>query len=367
MKRARLRPYWVTLHRWVGLVFGGLLLLAAVTGSLLLLARPLDEALHRDLFRVSGTVPSPLAPIVANLRREFGPEAAFSLRLPQQPGETLQASVRGNWNGTVYLNPFTNQALGKRASDSGFVNVLFELHSTLFAAETGRAILALAAFAYLVMWLTGLILWWPVRWGDAFVVRARSRLKVVVFDTHRVAGVTLGLLVLLSVSTGAYLAWRPLAGWVNYFAGQSLAQVPAPRKMSSDATLSLTADDVIQRARLEWPDGVVSQVLIPPSDQAVVRVRVRLPGDHHPIGMSTVWLDSQSGKMLVARRWSELDAGTRAFSVVYPLHIGGLAGVATILTTFAAGIALIAHGVSGLWLWWQRRRVRLGDRGTGHG
>jgi len=80
----------------------------------------------------------------------------------------------------------------------------------------------------------------------------------------------------------------------------------------------LTADDAVQRARLEWSDGIVSQVRIPPSDQTVVRVRMRLPDDPHPIGMSTVWLDAQSGQVVVARRWSDLDTGTRAFSVVYP-------------------------------------------------
>jgi uncharacterized iron-regulated membrane protein len=365
MTRARLRRYWATLHRWVGLVFGGLLLLAALTGSLLVLARPLDEALHPGLFRASGTVTAPLTPVIAQLRGEFGPEAVFTLRLPLHPSESLQASVAGNWNGTVYLNPSTGQEQGRRASGSGFVNMLFELHSTLFAAETGRAILALAAFAYLVMWLTGLTLWWPVRWRRAFSVRIRAGLKPAVFDAHRVAGATLGLLVLVSVATGAYLAWRPLAGWVSHLAGQPLAQVPGPRKMSGNGTLALTADDAVRLARLEWSDGIASQVRIPPSDQTVVRVRIRLPDDPHPVGMSTVWLDSQSGRVLLARHWSDLDAGTRAFSMVYPLHIGGLAGVATILSTFAAGMALVASCVSGLWLWWQRRRTRHGDMETG--
>lgn len=365
MRCVRRRRYWATLHRWVGLVFSGLLLLAAVTGSLLVFARPFDEALHPGMFRASGTVPSPLVPVVANLRREFGPGAAFTLRLPQHPGKSLQASVIGNWNGTVYLDPSTGRELGRRAAGEGFVNVLFELHSTLFSAETGRAILALAAFAYLLMWLTGLILWWPVHWRHAFSVRVRSGFKPAVFDMHRVAGATLGLLVLLSIATGAYLAWRPLVGWVNHLAGQQVAQVPMPRKMSGHDAVALTADDAVRRARLEWSDGIASEILIPPADRAVVRVRIRLPDDLHPIGMSTVWLDSQSGKVIFARRWSDLDLGTRAFSVVYPWHIGGLAGIATSLTTFAAGMALVVHCISGLLLWRQRRHARHGDTEAG--
>jgi hypothetical protein len=104
MTRGRLRRHWLVVHRWVGLTFGCLLLLAALTGSLLVLAKPLDEVLHPRLFRTEGTASGRLAPLVARLRGEFGPAAAFTLRMPPQPGDALQVVVSGAWNGTIYLD-----------------------------------------------------------------------------------------------------------------------------------------------------------------------------------------------------------------------------------------------------------------------
>lgn len=354
MMRARSRRAWLALHRWMGLSLACLLLLSALTGILLVLAKPLDKLLNARLFRAETTVLSPLQPMVASLRTEFGPTAAFTLRLPAQAGDSLQASVSGQWNGTVYIDPETGRELGRRAAAEGFFNTLFELHSTLYAADTGRAALALAACGYTAMLLSGLVLWWPVRWRHAFSMRTRSGLTASLFDLHRVAGTALGLLVLVSVATGAYMAWRPLAAWVTHLSGQS--PVPVPQFAArSVGTAAAPVDASVERVRALWPEARVSSVHVPA--RGALRVRVRLPDDPHPIGMSTVWLDPQSGAMLVARRWSDRDAGTRAYSFVYPLHTGDLAAPATLIATFLAGLALAGYAASGLWLWWRRRSI----------
>lgn len=355
MRRPGLRRCWLVLHRWVGLSFGCLLILAAVTGSLLVLARPLDEALHPELFRTGGGASGPVQPVVSRLRAEFGPDAAFNIRLPPRPDQSLQVAVNGRWNGTVYFNAASGREIGRRATAQGFFNTLFELHSTLHAGESGRAMLAWAALAYGAMLMSGLVLWWPVRWGHAFTVRTGSGPTVTLRDLHRVAGAALGLLVTVAVLTGAYMAWRPVAGWVTYLSGRTPATLPAPKGTPHPATATATIDTAIQRSKQHWPDAMVSVVHVPPGSVAATRVRLRLADDPHPIGMSTAWLDPVSGGVRTARRWSELEAGSRAFSFVYPLHTGALSGILTLLATFTAGVALAVFGCTGVWLWWQRR------------
>jgi hypothetical protein len=38
--------------------------------------------------------------------------------------------------------------------------------------------------------------------------------------------------------------------------------------------------------------------------------------------LTSVWLHPLSGEVLAVHRWSALDPGTRAYSFIYPLHIG---------------------------------------------
>jgi uncharacterized iron-regulated membrane protein len=81
-----------------------------------------------------------------------------------------------------------------------------------------------------------------------------------------------------------------------------------------------------------------------------------LPDDPHPNGLSSVWLDPNDGTVLGAMRWNHLDPGARAVAVIYPLHTGELGGMALEALVAMGGVVLGGLGVTGLWLWWRRRR-----------
>lgn len=352
--RLRLRTAWQLAHRWLGLGLAAVLVVAGLSGSLLVLLEPVDEALNASLHTVADPAPARLAPALQALRAQFPPGTSFVLRPPREPGESLQAIVRGPWAGTVFLHPGTGQELGRRGESEGMFNWVFALHTNLLAGEAGKAVLTVAALGYLAMGVSGLVLWWPVNWRAGFTVRLRGGLARSLLDLHRVGGAVFGLLVLVSVATGAYMAWPPIAQWVTQASGQ--AAVRAPAVLPSTAPIA-SLDQAVARARQLFPDGMVGYVQVPADDRSPIRVRLRLPDDPHPNGLSSVWLHPRSGEVLAAHRWSELDPGTRAYTTLYPLHIGELAGTPNLVATFLAGLALAGFGVSGVWLWCQRRRA----------
>lgn len=347
-----LRRAWMLAHRWLGLGLAAVLVLAGLTGSLLVLLEPADEALNAQLFTVRETGPVSLAPAVQGLRARFPVGTSFVLRPPREPGESLRAIVRGSWAGTVFLHPSTGQELGRRGEGEGFFEFLFVLHSRLFAGDTGKAVLTLGALGYLVMLVSGLVLWWPARWRTGLTVRTGAGFTRSIFDLHRAGGALLGLVVGVSVATGAYMAWHPIAQWVS----QATGQVPLPPPtVSPSAAAPVSLDTAVARAQALFPDGMVGYVQVPASDGSPLRVRLKLPDDPHPNGLTSVWLHPRSGEVLAARRWSALDPGTRAYSFIYPLHIGTLGGTPVLVATFVAGMLLTGYGVSGVWLWWRRR------------
>lgn len=351
-RRIALRQAWTRAHRWLGLALAAVLVLAGLTGSLLLLLEPADEALNAHLFTVSETGPVSLTPAVKALRAAFPDGTSFVLRPPRKLGESLQAIVRGPWAGTVFLHPSTGEELGRRGDREGLFSFLFALHSSLLAGDTGKAVLTLGALGYLLMLVSGLVLWWPVRWRAGFSVRTGAGLTRSLFDLHRVGGALFGLLVGVSVATGAYMAWHPIAQWVSQATGQA---PPRPPTVPSTAAPAVPLDVAVARAQALFPDGMVGYVQVPAGDRSPLRVRLKLPDDPHPNGLTSVWLHPLSGEVLVAHRWSALDPGTRAYSFIYPLHIGTLGGTPVLIATFAAGVLLAGYGASGMWLWWRRR------------
>lgn len=356
MAAARLRRLWIRLHRWVGLSLGVLLLFSALTGTLLLVGEPIDEALRPNLYEANNAQTGgnvPLDSVLQRLRSEFGPSAAFTFRPPREAGETLQVFVSGPWNGTVFFEPSTGEERGRLGQTEGIFNTTFALHSTLLANEAGRAVLALSALAYTLLLATGLVLWWPRLWRNAFRVQTRSGLTRTLFDLHRVGGAALGGLVLVSVLSGAYMAWRPLSMGVSVLAG---SEPVTPPQLAEPAQTMATVDASLQKAQALIPDGRVGYVQVPPQGKQPLRVRFRVPDDPHPNGLSSVWLHPQSHAVLAVHRWNTLDPGTRAYSWIYPLHIGELGGKATWWLTLLAGLSLCLMGVSGLWLWSRRRQ-----------
>jgi uncharacterized iron-regulated membrane protein len=275
-----------------------------------------------------------------------------TLRPPRADDESFQALVRGRWNGTIYLHPSTGEVLGSRGETQGIMGLLFTLHSSLFAGEAGRAILSLAALSYVLMLISGLTLWWPSRWKQALSIRWSASSLRVTFDWHRVTGALFGLLVLISVASGAYMAWPPLAQAVTKLTGVAPS---LPPHVTGGPPGAEVVQEGVRRAQATFPDARVGYVQIPSRPDRPLRVRLRLPDDPHPNGLTSVWIHPDSGAVVQVNPWRELDPGTRAYSYIYPLHTGELGGIAWTVLSFLIGAASTGYVVTGALLWWRRR------------
>jgi uncharacterized iron-regulated membrane protein len=354
----RARRVWMWLHRWIGLTLGLLLALAALLGAALTVARPLDQVVHPELFRATTQgEPAALEPLRQRLSAEFGPQASLTLRPPRETGESLRVVLRSpQWAGTVYVDPASGRELGRRGEAEGAVNFIFELHSELLLGDTGKAILAGVSLSYLALLLTGVVLWWPTNaaaWRHAFGLKLGKGTTRALFDLHRFGGVVIGLLIAVSVASGAWMAWRPMAVWVSSLAGET---PPKPPKVGKAQGPAMTLDQIVAQARTRWPEGMVGYVQLGAADTRPVRVRLKLPDDPHPNGLSSVWLHPVDGRVLAQQRWNQLDLGGRSTAWIYPLHAGTLGGPLHEVATGLVGLTLFGLGLSGTWLWWRRRR-----------
>jgi uncharacterized iron-regulated membrane protein len=344
------------LHRWIAFSAGLVLMLNALSGLVLLAGRPLDEALHRELFRVvPQTTKVPLETIRQALQPQHGRQTLI-LRPPREPDAALSVDVRGDkgWEGQLFIDPYSGRVLGARDRFDLGLNGLFELHSTLLSGNLGKGLLALCALAFAVMLASGLWMWWPLRWRTAFKVTLKGGRLRSLFDLHRVGGALLGAWVLtVSVATGGVLAWRPATAWVQRLAGQTTSE--APPLAASPLKTRATVDELLRQAEAALPGGTVGSIQLPAKPTQAVRVRKKVDGDPHPNGLGTLWLDPRTGEVLRVDRWN-------AFSWVFTLHSGHLAGAIGLVITAVSGLALLGFGVSGTALWWTRRQARMQPR-----
>jgi uncharacterized iron-regulated membrane protein len=387
------------LHRWLGLLLALPLLALALSGALLAAGKPLDEWQHRSLFSVSATAVAPgedafiaaLDAVHADLRQRYGADAGFTLRLPQQPGQSLRVFVRApGFDGMAFYEPVVQTVpavpvepllgptttdpatavarahwLGQRGRSEGWWPWLFELHSEAFAGERGKALLSISATLALGLLALGGALWWPRRGGPWFGVAWRSPAPRRWRDVHRVGGALALPLLLAIVLSGLYMAWQPIRAWVSQALHEPPVKPPALPKSASASASAAAAGPVllstlVRRAQAPWPEGRVVYVTLRPSQPT--RVRVKLPQDPHPNGLSSVWLDPRDGRELARVRVDELDAGQRWVSWIYPLHSAQLFGPLQRGLWTLLGLALAMLVASGVWLWSRRRGTRSARR-----
>jgi len=351
-----MRRFWLKLHRWTALALGLPLAVVALLGASLIVLKPLDRWMNAELFSVPAgpSAPDLLERTRQQLRAEFGPTVSFVLRPPREAGESLRAAVRGPWEGFVYLDPRDAHELGRRGEREGAFNFVFELHSSLLMNDAGKPLLAVLALTYVVLLVGGLVLWWPKRWRQAFALALDRGLLRGLFDLHRTGGAVLGLLIAVPVVTGAYMAWKPLGQALTSLSGQA-PLAPPKVKVVDPALPPLPLDALVATAAARFDAAPVGYIALPAGSAKPVRVRLMLPDDPHPNGLTSVWMHPQTGAVLRADRWNELDAGARANSIMYPLHTGELGGLALETLNALLGLALAALGITGLWLWWLKR------------
>lgn len=352
MMKPALRRLWLRLHRWVGLSLGLVLALVALTGAAMIVWKPIDRALNPALFTAVQPAPASLDKARASLREAFGPEARFTLRPPREAQDTVWAFVSGPAHATAYLDPASGRLLGWRGETDHLAGLMFELHSELLLGDTGRNVLAVVAAAYLLLLATGVVLWWPVRWRQAFSVQWRARAPRLVMDLHKTGGALLGVFIAVSIASGAWMAWKPLANWVNTF---SSGKLPSAPPVAAAAGPRASLDRMVAHALQVHPGARVGYVVLPARDEQAVRIRLALADDPHPNGLTSLWFHPATGALLAGQRWNELPAGARNTTWIYPLHTGQLGGAWHEALNAALGLTLAGLGGSGLWLWWRRR------------
>ena len=398
-------------HFYAGIIVAPFVIFLAITGGLYLWKPQYEAWRYRDLF----TVPATPETVSADAQLKAAQAAAPADWHAQtfQPGfaadETAQVAFkRGGGQKafgpglTVFVNPHTGVVVGQLDDEARTMRFIHDLHGTLLAGKAGEYVVELVASWALVLFLTGLYLWWPrptfTVWGF-LLPRLRAKGRVFWRDLHAVPAVWLAASTLFLLSTG--LLWSKASGqWYRTLSaalGQgtpressagahrseltgwspplkaglaekidTLASVPpddphAEHRGAVEATASpnhehsktpsLSLDRVLALAeehRVPWPYAVT----LPVGPTGVYSV---LTDRNHAFSRTYLHLDRYSGRVLAEVRFK--DFGYLAQFGLWGIiaHEGQLFGLANqiIGTIAAAGVFVLA--ASGLALWWQRR------------
>jgi uncharacterized iron-regulated membrane protein len=384
------RLFW-RVHFWAGLITAPIVLFAAFTGLLYVFTPQIEASVHAGVDRVQvGAARVSLDRQIAAAQaamdgarpRAVVPafEAAETTQVyfaaPPSPhaGHVMAGEKAGGKAGRAdhdhglpqgriaYVDPYTARVVGQLAEMDRFKTWARKLHSSALQGNGWRWLIELAASWMLVMFATGLYMWWPrsqaaggpgwrallPRWG---------RGRITWRDFHASLGLAMSAVLMVVLVTG--LTWSRHTG-ENFRAAQEALGQASPkapkhlRSMPLEGRAPLSAQTVLETALANAPE--VQMQLTPPKGEGGVW-RVENFDRGQPQKRFALILDAGSGAVLFRSGWQDFPIVPKATAIGIPFHRGEFGVWNQALLAVAALIAIFSV-VSGVVMWWRRRPAR---------
>ena len=337
-----------TLHAWGGIALALLMLLASVTGTLLVWKEdyvrlvtpearvdftPTPEALAR----IGEAIEAKLADYdILNI--QFA-TAAFPLsRVTLLDTNYAYVDIDGNVVDLWHMNDRPEEWL-------------YDLHHRLLLEDLGLTIMGCAAVALAVLVILGVITFIPLRRHFSRGILPANTSRLALLSSHRNLGILLALPLLLTLVTGFIQAFPfQVEEWL-------LDEIRGTQEYSDAMVVGIdevtgegTGDwlPALQRTLAVFPGADIRSAQVPSGFSAHRIIGVRQPGDWNPNGLSLAYIDADLGYMDLRIDTRTLPLRERAYNSAYPLHTGKTGSVLYKLFLTLCGIGFACLSVFGL-------------------
>lgn len=338
------RPGLLIFHRRLALAFAPLLLLQALTGSVLLfraeLARTIDAA---AMVRTSPPGDVPVSTMVANAAARLPGFRITRLFLPATAQDMAFAQLTDNDGTQRYaaVDPGNGRVVATGSVWRFPLEAALQLHYRLMSAKLGMAVVLANALALTCLSGSGIAFWWPGRRriAKSLAIHANLPARIRLRQWHRSTGILLSVLILFSATTGALLVAPDLTE------PAAMPQAPLP---PADAA---QIDRAVARAGAAFPDARLRDIRF-----AADRIDVNFFAPHrNPRAVDVASVSMADGRL---RKRIAASDNPVLWMAVLPLHTGDAFGIAGRFALLAEALALLFLAGSGPLNWWRARRPK---------
>ena len=382
-----MKVFFRRIHLYLGLAAGLVILIACLTGAILVFEKDLQMAFNKDRYYVTHTgnklsadslvskVKLAFAGAKINNVKVYGnPERSAEINITpaakketsatsSQPLAKKQGPPERQPGYTIFVNPYTGDILDKYSyRETGFYTV-FALHRWLLGGQNsiGKLIVGISTLIFLFIILTGIILWWP---KTKKILQKRLTLKWsagwkrINHDLHIVLGFYSSILLFIFAFTG--LAWS--FEWFNKgiykVTNSSMKPPPPPASTYLADAKSISFDQALATAFLHAADAEYYNVSVPKDSVGTMNVSVLKNNAVHESATDMLYLDQYSGKLLSKMDFADRNLGARVRSTFKPVHTGSIWGMPSKIVAFIVCLLGASFPITGTIMWINRTRKK---------
>ena len=371
MKKYSFRKFINDIHLWLGIGSGIIIFIICLSGTILVYDEEIKALFAEDVELTHQDLPFKSLEEIENNISEANLGQLTSITIPEKQGEFYEAQIKTSpedRRGTTFLvNPHTAEVVSAPESKaSDFMFSMFKLHRWLLLdSSIGRPIVGVATIIFMLLSVSGLILWFPKKWKrknfkQGFKIKTKANWKRINHDLHNTLGFYSLLLIIIMGLTGlcwSFEGYREFAG--NLIGTRIFDRSGGPKfepALVSD-TQAANLDEIYTVVKSEFPyTGKVSLGLAT-EEAPVYNIRKYDDSSLSPVIADRLVVD-RAGNVLHKDLFEEKPLNVQVASLIKPLHLGDIYGQFSKFLYFLACLIATSLPVTGTIIWINKLRKK---------
>ena len=386
-----IRPFFVWLHRWAGLLMTVFLIVVGLTGSLLAFKTDLERLICPRIY----AAPRPSVPpldfaTLAERAEALVPQGQVITVALEEPDQALVVFEPREDPATgkpykldfvqMFVDPWTGEELGRRRPgdlSQGLINLMpfiWDLHLSLALGGWGAWVLGIVALVWTLDCFIGFYLTLPVssgafwrRWKPAWLVKRKAGAYRLNFDLHRAGGLWFWVILFIFAWSSVMLNLRPVYDWVTgavfdyqqYTPPAAHDTVMSPHPPRLDFRTALSTGERLMAEQAAKHGFSVERPIMFYRMNGVYSYFVKSSRDiRDKLGLTYINFDADTGALISLELPVGEHSGNTISAWLYGLHMGDVFGLPYRIFVCALGLVITMLSVTGIYIWWKKRRAR---------
>ncbi|MCB0468228.1 MAG: PepSY domain-containing protein [Aequorivita sp.] len=365
-KKYTVRKFINDVHLWLGIGSGIILLIICLTGTVLTFEEEIKSLFSEEMTVSPKEAVFPIETLTTKLAAE-GEVTRVSISPEKvKPYEFSVKTNKEDRRGTTFFVDQYEGTYFKAAPNilDGFFMTMFKLHRWLLLdMAIGRPIVGIATIIFLILSITGIVLWFPkkklkkLKWKHlkpGFKVAWRAKWKRVNHDLHVTLGFYTAIFLVIMSLTGLFWSfeWYKDAGsavlGTEVFGGRG----GGPKIDSKANPSSKTVDfaEVIKITESELPFEGTTIFQIPADEKDIFSIRKYHDEDFLETAVDELKID-RDGTIISKEIFSEKPLNVQIASSIKAIHTGTIFGWFSKTIYFISCLIATSLPVTGVIIW----------------
>jgi uncharacterized iron-regulated membrane protein len=249
--------------------------------------------------------------------------------------------------------------LGSFNKDTDLFGTILQVHRSLYLGDAGKIITGISALIFLVMLISGIVLWWPGRKGlskKQFTIQKHAPKKKRLYDLHSVLGFYAAWVLVFTSITGLIWSFKWVEKTMYAISGSEFSERKKYHSEFREDLEALPIDKIVARAGFLYRNCDECFINMPEDSAGVFRLTLQYDDGGFYKRTDQLFIEQYTGELLKAQLFEEASAGERLKATNYNIHTGKVFGITGQFIVFFAALIAASLPVTGFLMWRGKRK-----------